>query len=343
VTAVLPSTIELHGQPLSYADIGTGPAVLFVHGLLGSHRHWTQLMHTLAAERRLIAPDLFGHGASAKPVGDYSLGAHAATLRDLLDRLGVDRVTLVGHSLGGGIAMQFCYLFPDRVDRLVLVSSGGLGRELSLLLRAAALPGAELVLPAISSRWLHQQTTAVAGGLGRLGRSGPGRLGQSGLGRLGLSRLGIRPSADLTEAWRALGDLDAEGRRAFLATVRSVIDPGGQTVTAWDHLPMAATVPTLLVWGAKDRIIPSWHAVTARTGFPGCRVEIFERAGHFPQLAEPERFAALLADFIADEAQTAQPNPAQAAQSNQAQAAQSNQARGAQPTASSSAVSSSSR
>jgi pimeloyl-ACP methyl ester carboxylesterase len=285
VTAVLPRTMELHGHPLSYADSGTGPAVLFVHGLLGSHRHWAQLMHTLAAERRLIAPDLFGHGASAKPVGDYSLGAHAATLRDLLDRLEVDRVTLVGHSLGGGIAMQFCYLFPDRVDRLVLVSSGGLGRELSPLLRAAALPGAELVLPVITSRWLHRRTTSVAGGLGRLG----------------LDRLGIRPSADLTEAWRALGDLDAEGRRAFLATVRSVIDPGGQTVTAWDHLPMAAPVPTLLVWGARDRIIPSWHAVTAaQTGFPGSRVEIFDRAGHFPHLAEPERFAALLAGFIAD-------------------------------------------
>ncbi|MDQ1744614.1 MAG: hypothetical protein QOE23_2953 [Pseudonocardiales bacterium] len=278
-----PRSIDLHGHPLSYADVGTGPTVLFVHGLLGSHRHWTQLMSTLAAERRLIAPDLFGHGSSAKPVGDYSLGAHAATLRDLLDRLEAQRVTLVGHSLGGGIAMQFSYLFPDRVERLVLVSSGGLGRELSPLLRAAALPGSELVLPVIASRWLHQRTASVAGALGRLG---------------------IRPSTDLTEAWRALGELNAEGRRAFLATVRSVIDPGGQTVTAWRHLPMAATVPTMLVWGAKDRIIPSWHAVNAaRTGFPGSRVEIFEQAGHFPHLAEPERFAALLADFIGDPAQ----------------------------------------
>lgn len=293
MTAVPTRTMDLHGHPLSYADTGTGTAVLFVHGLLGSHRHWTQLMHTLADGHRLIAPDLFGHGASAKPVGDYSLGSHAATLRDLLDRLAVDRVTLVGHSLGGGIAMQFCYLFPDRVDRLVLVSSGGLGRELSPLLRAAALPGAELVLPAITSRWLHRRTAAVAGGLARMVPA-----------RLDLARLGIRAGTDLPEAWRALGELDAEGRRAFLATVRSVIDPGGQTVTAWHHLPMAASVPTLLVWGAKDRIIPSWHAVTAaQAGFPGCRVEIFDRAGHFPHLAEPERFAALLAEFVADRQQ----------------------------------------
>ncbi|HEY0166319.1 MAG TPA: alpha/beta fold hydrolase [Jatrophihabitans sp.] len=280
MTTVTPRTLELHGHPLSYADVGAGPAVLFVHGLLGSHQHWAHLMQTLAAERRLIAPDLFGHGASAKPVGDYSLGAHAATLRDLLDRLEVAEVTLVGHSLGGGIAMQFSYLFPERVKRLVLVSSGGLGRELSPLLRAAALPGAELVLPVITSRWLRQRTATLAGGL---------------------ARLGVRASADVSEAWRGLGCLDeAEGRRAFLATLRSVIDPGGQTVTAWDHLPMAASVPTMLVWGAKDRIIPSWHALSARTGFPGCRVEIFQRAGHFPHLAEPERFAALLQEFIAD-------------------------------------------
>jgi pimeloyl-ACP methyl ester carboxylesterase len=290
MTEVLPSTVELHGHPLSYADIGAGPAVLFVHGLLGSHRHWTQLMRTLAADRRLVAPDLFGHGSSAKPRGDYSLGAHAGTLRDLLDRLEIGQVTLVGHSLGGGIAMQFSYLFPERVSRLVLVSSGGLGRELSPALRAAALPGAELVLPVLASRGLRERTAAVAGSLGRLGP-----------GRLGLGRLGLRAGADLTEAWRGLGCLDdADSRRAFLATVRAVIDPGGQTVTARDHLPMAASVPTLLVWGAKDRIIPSWHAVAAQAGFPGCRLEIFERAGHFPHLAEPERFAALLADVIAD-------------------------------------------
>jgi pimeloyl-ACP methyl ester carboxylesterase len=189
-------------------------------------------------------------------------------------------VTLVGHSLGGGIAMQFGYLFPERVSRLVLVSSGGLGRELSPALRAAALPGAELVLPVLASRWVRERTATVTGGLGRLG---------------------LKAGPDLSEAWRGLGHLaDAESRRAFLATVRSVIDPGGQTVTARDHLPMHPSIPTLLVWGARDRIIPSWHAVTAQAGFPGCRVEIFERAGHFPHLAEPERFARLLAEFIAD-------------------------------------------
>ncbi|MDQ2956479.1 MAG: alpha/beta fold hydrolase [Actinomycetota bacterium] len=272
------STATLHGHDLSYVDVGSGPAVLFVHGLLGSHENWSQLMGELADGRRLIAPDLFGHGASAKPVGDYSLGAHAATLRDLLDRLGIDTVTLVGHSLGGGIAMQFSYLFPERVERLVLVSSGGLGRELSRLLRSATLPGAEFVLPVIASRWVRNRASTVANCLGRLG---------------------IRPSPDLTEAWRGFVSLgEADSRRAFLATTRAVIDPGGQTVTACDHLPPAVPLPVLLVWGGRDRIIPAWHAITGQQGFPGSRVEIFSAAGHFPHLDQPERFTALLQEFI---------------------------------------------
>jgi pimeloyl-ACP methyl ester carboxylesterase len=269
----------LHGQELSYLDSGNGPAVLFIHGLLGSHRNWAHLVDALDTRHRVVAPDLIGHGASAKPMGDYSLGAHAATLRDLLDHLGIARVTLVGHSLGGGIAMQFCYLFPDRVERLVLVSSGGLGRSVSPLLRSATLPGADWVLALAASGWVRNRAEAVGGTL---------------------RRLGVRPSADLTEGWLGFSSLgEAETRRAFLATARSVIDPGGQTVTAHDHLPMAIAVPTLVVWGTRDRMIPAWHATTAQQAIAGSRVEMFEGAGHFPHLEQPERFALLLGDFMA--------------------------------------------
>jgi pimeloyl-ACP methyl ester carboxylesterase len=269
----------LHGQELSYLDSGTGPAVLFIHGLLGSHRNWAHLVDALDTRHRVVAPDLIGHGASAKPMGDYSLGAHAATLRDLLDHLGIARVTLVGHSLGGGIAMQFCYLFPDRVERLVLVSSGGLGRSVSPLLRSATLPGADWVLALAASGWVRNRAEAVGGTL---------------------RRLGVRPSADLTEGWLGFSSLgEAETRRAFLATARAVIDPGGQTVTAHDHLPMAIAVPTLVVWGTRDRMIPAWHATTAQQAIAGSRVELFEGAGHFPHLEQPERFALLLGDFMA--------------------------------------------
>ena len=139
-------------QPRSpNVDSGSGPVVLFIHGILGSQRQWAHLVDAMDEDHRALVPDLFGHGDSAKPPGDYSLSAHAASMRDLLDHLGIERVTLVGHSLGGGIAMQFFYLFPERVDRLVLVSSGGLGREVNLVLRSATLPGAAQVLSVIAS------------------------------------------------------------------------------------------------------------------------------------------------------------------------------------------------
>jgi pimeloyl-ACP methyl ester carboxylesterase len=272
-------TAILGGHELAYLDSGDGPAVLFIHGLTNSSRSWSRLVDTLNHDYRIVAPDLHGHGASAKPMGDYSLSAHAATLRDLLDELGIDRVTLVGHSLGGGIALQFCYLFPERVNRLVLVSSGGLGRSVSPLLRAATLPGAEWVLPLIASRWVRGRAEALGAKL---------------------ARTGWRPTPDVTEAWRGFTSLaDAETRRAFLATTRSVIDPGGQTVSAHHHLPMVATIPTLVVWGTRDRIIPAWHATSAHQAFPGSRVELFEGAGHFPHLDEPARFAEVLRDFLA--------------------------------------------
>lgn len=272
-------TVTLHGYGLHYVDAGQGDPVVFIHGLLGSHRDWGRLVSELSAEHRVLAPDLVGHGASEKPVGDYSLGAHAATLRDLLDHLGIDAVTLVGHSLGGGIALQFAYLFPERVQRLVLVSSGGLGRELSLLLRAATLPGAGWVLPVLASRWV-------------LGRG-------EVLGR-GLSRVGLRAGSDASRAWERFVSLgDVESRRAFLATSRAVIDPGGQTVTALHRLSVIAEVPTLLIWGANDKLIPSWHALEAQRAIPDSRVEVFEQAGHFPHLDEPNRFAHLLREFTA--------------------------------------------
>ena len=274
-----PRTTTLHGRTLSYIDSGSGPAILFVHGLLGSHRNWAHLIDRLDDAHRVIVPDLFGHGASAKPVGDYSLGAHAGTLRDLLDRLGVDRVTLVGHSLGGGISMEFCYLFPERVERLVLVGSGGLGREVSPLLRSATLPGAEWVLPVIASGWMLDRVHSV-------GRT--------------LARAGWRPGSDLTALWQGFTSLsDADSRRAFLATTRAVVDPGGQSVSARDFLPELDGVPTLVVWGTRDRMIPAWHATAAHSAIPGCRVELFEGAGHFPHLDDPDRFADVLRDFMA--------------------------------------------
>jgi pimeloyl-ACP methyl ester carboxylesterase len=258
--------------------------VSLLHGIAGSSATWEEVMVRLAPACRIVAPDLLGHGESAKPRGDYSLGAFANGVRDLLGALGYERGTIVGHSLGGGIAMQFAYQFPERCERLVLVSSGGLGREVHPLLRAAALPGAEAVLP-----WL-----CVAG------RRSIGTLTH------GLAGLGLRAGVDLEEIWRSFVSLeDAEARQAFVDTVRGVIDVGGQRVSAADRLYLAAELPTLIVWGERDPLIPVRHAHEAHERIPGSRLEIFAGAGHFPHRDDPERFASVLLDFI----ETTQPTP----------------------------------
>ena len=128
----------LHGRPVTYAHAGAGPVLLLVHGMGGGYENWREVIEPLARRHTVVAPDLPGHGASPPGNGDYSIGALAAGLRDLLLALGHKRATLVGHSLGGGIAMQFAYHFPEITERLALVSSGGLGPEVSPVLRAHA-------------------------------------------------------------------------------------------------------------------------------------------------------------------------------------------------------------
>jgi pimeloyl-ACP methyl ester carboxylesterase len=274
-----PNEIELHGHRVSYRRGGSGPGLLLLHGITNSSATWEGVADELTEHFAVIAPDLLGHGESATPRGDYSLGAHAAGVRDLLSALGINRVTVVGHSLGGGIAMQFAYQFPERCERLVLVSSGGLGKEVHLLLRAAALPGADYVLPALTSARLL--------GVGR-------RVG--GL----LRRVRLAPDGDLAILANGFASLDSSGsRQAFLHTVRAVIEPGGQRVSANDRLELAGLLPSLIVWGEKDSIIPIAHGRAAHEAMPGSRFEVFPEAGHMPHDADPERFAELLIDFCA--------------------------------------------
>jgi pimeloyl-ACP methyl ester carboxylesterase len=270
--------IELHGHPVTYHRVGAGPAVLLVHGITSSSKTWRAVMPALAENYDVIAPDLLGHGRSAKPRGDYSLGAYASGLRDLLVALEVPSATVVGHSLGGGVAMQFAYQFPERVQRLALVDSGGLGSEVSLVLRAATLPGAEYVLPLLASTPLRGAAAAAGSVLGRVG---------------------LRASADvrgMAEGFESLGDAGA--RRAFVHTARSVIDPTGQRVDATDRLYLAEHVPSLIVWGERDRMIPVQHGRAAHELMPNSRFEVFPGAGHFPFNDDPDRFVALLHDFI---------------------------------------------
>jgi pimeloyl-ACP methyl ester carboxylesterase len=277
-------TETLHGRPVTYAEAGEGPVLLLIHGMGGTFENWQEVIEPLARTHTVIAPDLPGHGASAPGGGDYSVGALAAGLRDLVATLGHERVTLVGHSLGGGIAMQFAYQFPEMVERLILVSSGGLGPEVSPVLRAAALPGADLFI-------------AATAGIGQ--RIGPV------VGRA-LSAIGLRPNADVAEVVRGYGSLsDPIRRAAFLSTVRAVIGTGGQRVDASDRLYLAAAMPVLIIWGARDPIIPSHHGEDAHDHIPGSRLEIFDGVGHLPQIEAPLRFVVTLEKFL-DETEPAQ-------------------------------------
>ena len=273
--------VELHGDRIAYRAAGDdrGPeTLLLIHGMAGSSATWRNVIPKLAANYRVVAPDLLGHGLSAKPRGDYSLGAFAVWLRDLLDQLGIPRATVVGQSLGGGIAMQFAYQHRDRCDRVVLIGSGGLGPELNWMLRLLSAPGAELLLPALAPKPVLDAGNAV---------------------RAWLISAGLR-SPRGAEIWSAYSSLsDADSRHAFLRTLRSVVDYRGQAVSALNRLHMTAQLPVMLVWGDDDRIIPVAHGHAAHQAVPGSRLEILPGIGHFPHVEAPDQVTELLADFIA--------------------------------------------
>jgi pimeloyl-ACP methyl ester carboxylesterase len=276
------TAVTIHGRTVAFRREGPrgAPALLLVHGIAGNRATWDEVVPRLAADHDVIALDLPGHGASDPPIGDYSTGAYACVLRDLLEVLEVDAATIVGHSLGGGVTMQFAYQFPELMQRMVLVNSGGLGREVSALVRSASLPGSELVIPLLASAPVR-----LAGRL----------TGQA------LRAIGRPPSVDQREAGAALGGLaDAETRRAFIGTVRSLMDVRGQRVSATNRLYLADAIPTLIVWGARDSILPVAHGREAAEAMPASRLEVFEDSGHFPHVDRPDRFAELLAAFVAD-------------------------------------------
>jgi len=270
--------LTIHGKRLAYRLAGKGPLVLLIHGMAGSATTWKQAMPALSEHFTVLAPDLLGHGESDKTKGDYSLGAMASTLRDLIVVLGYKRATVVGQSYGGGIAMQFAYQYPERCERLVLVDAGGLGAEVNPLLRMLTLPGSEAMLLVACAPPVRHVVEA--------------------LGRVAF-RKKIRSSPAIPELWRSYTSLgDVETRRAFLRTLRAVIDPGGQSVSASDKLYLTVGIPTLIIWGEDDRIIPVEHAYAAHTAIRGSWLEIIEGVGHYPHCEAPDRFVEALTEFI---------------------------------------------
>ncbi|MDZ7914817.1 MAG: alpha/beta fold hydrolase [Rhodococcus sp. (in: high G+C Gram-positive bacteria)] len=283
-TKAVPRIRELASHRVRYVDHGRGPAVVLIHGLMGSLHDWDPQIAGLSDRFRVIAVDLPGHGESDKIPGDYSLSAHAATVRDLLTALDIESVTVVGHSYGGGVAMQMLYLFPRMVDRICLIASGGLGQDVNPVLRAASLPGSGMAIPFAAST----ASRAVVGSV----------LGV--LTRLRLFRLG----AGDRRAWRNFASIsDPATRRAFLSTARLVIDYRGQTVNATRLLASFTDARALLVWGERDAIIPLAHAHAVRDYMPeGTAIEVVPGAGHFPHLDEPEHFDTVFRTFMASPA-----------------------------------------
>lgn len=270
--------LDWHGEQVAYLEEGAGEVILLLHGIAGSSRTWRSLIRPLSRNYRVIAPDLLGHGDSTKPRSDYSLGALSVLVRDILDQLGVTRATVVGHSLGGGIAMQFAYQHPEYVQRLVLLASGGLGPDVGLVLRAATLPGAELVLPVIAARRVVS----------------PGDRFLAWLRKVGIES----PRGE--ELWAHYGSLsDGPTRQAFLRTLRSVVDHRGQAVSALNRLNARTDFPVMAIWGERDNIIPVKHAYAAQAIRPDVRLEVLTGVGHFPHAERPDEVAELIDDFIA--------------------------------------------
>jgi pimeloyl-ACP methyl ester carboxylesterase len=274
--------VVLHGHRLVYRfggdELGAErPVLLLIHGLGGSSATWQEVLPAFARRHTVVAPDLLGHGESDKPSHDYSLGAHANVLRDLMIAIGFERATVVGQSLGGGVALQLAYQHPQRCERLVLVSSGGLGSEVSWLLRALTLPGVEYLMPMLFPSFVRDAGNALSRRLRGLGVRAP----------------------RLEQEWRTYVSLTEPGNRSsFMRTLRSVVDPTGQTVSANDRLYLTSQVPTLILWGRHDRMIPVEHAFAAHEAIPQSQLVIFEDSGHFPQAEEPQRFFEVVSDFV---------------------------------------------
>lgn len=270
----------IHGYRRAYRVAGSGPALLLIHGIGDNSSTWDEAQTRLAERFTVIAPDLLGHGKSDKPRADYSVSAYANGMRDLLSFLGIDRATIVGHSLGGGVALQFAYQFPQCVERLVLVSSGGVAKDVNIVLRAASLPFVAESLPLLQLPGALPSARFAGGLLDKALRA-------SGL------------QLDIPEALRILADLpEPTASSAFARTLRAVVDWRGQAVTMLDRWYLAEWIPVQFVWGARDRVIPVDHARLAHAAMPGSRLEVFDEAGHFPFHADPARFVRVVEEFV---------------------------------------------
>jgi len=270
--------VTVHGHRRAFVKVGSGPALLLLHGLGCDHTTWEPVIASLAKRYTVIAPDFLGHGQSDKPRADYSLGGYANGMRDLLTILGIDRATVVGHSFGGGVAMQFAYQFPERTERLVLIASGGLGREVTPAIRAVTLPGFHQVMGVMTLPGVLHATKALLHAVAATEHP---------------AARDLREAGKIIESWR-----DPQARRAVRHLVRNVVDLRGQIVTMRDRAYLTEFLPMCVVWGDHDSVLPASHAKIAAQLAPTARVEVITNSGHFPHKDHPQRFVKIVNDFI---------------------------------------------
>jgi pimeloyl-ACP methyl ester carboxylesterase len=270
------SSVTIDGTLVHWAE--TGPSmpdtpVVALHGLNDCHLTWKRVAPLLGRDRRVLTPDLPGHGMSGRPDASYELRWYARTMARWMDSLGLDRVDVVGHSFGGGVAQSMLWECPERIRRLVLVSSGGLGSEVALVLRLASLP------------YLVE------------------RLGQPFMGpftRLALQALcNVMPEDYIDDLSRM--NAQEGSARAFARTVRDIIDWRGQRRTFYQSAHELGELPPMaLLWGNRDSIIPTTHATALTSFVEGVRLVLFEGCGHYPHQELPESFAHEVRTFLDD-------------------------------------------
>ncbi len=267
---------------MSYLTGGQGEPVVLLHGLGADNSTWRKVLPELARHFTVYALDMFGCGQSDKPLIEYTVEAMAHYVRLFMDAVSIKQAHLIGHSLGGGIAMQTLYFSPERVQRVVLIDSGGLGRDVHWLLRMTTLPGAHRIIGMLTdprSRLLEL------------------------LGKM--EEYEVRPlNAEFeSEIPVTMGRLrDPDVRRSFLRMLRAVGSLSGQTVSALSRLPERADRQFLLIWGERDRIIPAAHGRAAATLLPNAHLVVIPNCFHQPHIEYPLQFLQLTLDFLQAEA-----------------------------------------
>jgi len=259
---------------VAWTELGSGPPLLCLHGLGDSHRTWRRILPLLAPHRRLILPDLPGHGLSGRPDAPYTLAWYSQTMHGFLDALGLESVSVLGHSYGGGVAQWMVLDARERIERLVLVAPGGLGRRVGIGMRLAAFPVLGPLITPLAMRVGTRVMMRVAAG--ELGSPEPEEI----------DRL----------AW--MNSAPGSGR-AFTRTVAGAVDLFGQYLHTWDRIHEVASLPPLMLhWGDRDRVIPVAHGFAARERLEGVELLVYPGVGHFPHLDQPELFASKARGFL---------------------------------------------